>query len=98
MSAANRWTLGRDMPFLAGSSASALIGGSAYGAGATSRNVYNRIDIYNPQTNTWRLGTPMPTARHGIFLVLTGNRITVAGGGVQAGFSASSAVETYTVR
>jgi N-acetylneuraminic acid mutarotase len=68
------------------------------GAGATSRNVYSRVDIYNPSTNSWRLGTPMPTARHGIFPVLTGNRITVAGGGVQAGFSASSAVETYTVR
>lgn len=68
------------------------------GAGATNRNVYSRVDIYNPATNTWRLGTPMLTARHGIFPVLTGNRITVAGGGVQAGFSASSAVETYTAR
>lgn len=68
------------------------------GAGATSRNVYSRVDIYNPATNAWRLGTPMLTARHGIFPVLTGNRIAVAGGGVQAGFSASSALETYTVR
>jgi N-acetylneuraminic acid mutarotase len=76
-----------------------VIGGETQnGAGATNRNVYNRVDIYNPQTNSWRLGTPMPTARHGIFPVLTGNRITVAGGGVQAGFSASSAVETYTIR
>ncbi|MET4638416.1 kelch repeat-containing protein [Mycetocola sp. 2940] len=68
------------------------------GAGATTRNVYSRVDIYNPVTNVWRLGTPMLTARHGIFPVLTGNRITVAGGGVQAGFSASSSVETYTAR
>src|SRR5690606_19859138 len=76
-----------------------VIGGETQnGAGATSRNVYSRVDSYNPATNTWRLGTPMPTARHGIFPVLTGNRVTVAGGGVQAGFSASSSVETYTVR
>jgi N-acetylneuraminic acid mutarotase len=76
-----------------------VLGGETQsGAGATSRNVYSRVDIYNPETNSWRLGTPMPTARHGIFPVLTGNRITVAGGGVQAGYSASSAVETYTVR
>jgi N-acetylneuraminic acid mutarotase len=68
------------------------------GVGATSRNVYARVDIYHPATNTWRLGTPMPTPRHGIFPVLTGNRITIAGGGVQAGFSASSVVETYTAR
>lgn len=83
-----------------------FVGGEMYvfggetqnGAGATNRNVYARVDIYNPSTNSWRLGTPLPTARHGIFPVLTGTRITLAGGGVQAGFSTSSAVETYTVR
>ncbi|MET0865216.1 MAG: kelch repeat-containing protein, partial [Nakamurella sp.] len=68
------------------------------GAGATSRNVYQRVDIYNPQTGSWRLGTPMLTGRHGISPVIVGNRITVAGGGVQAGFSSSSMVETYTAR
>lgn len=68
------------------------------GAGATARRVYQRVDIYDPRTNTWRQGTPMPTARHGIFPVLLGNRITVAGGGVQAGFSSSSVVETLTAR
>lgn len=65
-------------------------GETTNGAGATSRNVYQRVDIYNPVTRTWRLGTPMPTARHGIYPVLVGNRILVAGGGVQAGFSSSS--------
>ena len=47
------------------------------GTGATSGNTYNRVDIYNLASNTWRLGTPMPTARHGIFPVLHGNRIYV---------------------
>jgi N-acetylneuraminic acid mutarotase len=76
-----------------------VIGGETQnGAGATARRTYQRVDVYNPQTNRWRLSTPMPTARHGIFPVLLGNRITVAGGGVQAGFSASSVVETLTVR
>ncbi|WP_159085105.1 Kelch repeat-containing protein [Planctomonas deserti] len=75
-----------------------LGGETATGAGATSQRVYDRVDIYNPQTGTWRLGTPMLTARHGIFPVLVGNRITVAGGGVQAGFSASSVTQTYTAR
>ncbi|MCU1438310.1 MAG: Kelch repeat-containing protein [Naasia sp.] len=76
-----------------------VIGGETQtGAGATSRRVYARVDVYNPQTNSWRLSTPMPTARHGIFPVLLGNRITVAGGGVQAGFSASSIVQTLTLR
>lgn len=73
-------------------------GETATGAGATSRKVYQRVDVYNPQTRIWRSGTPMPTGRHGIHPVLVGNRITVAGGGVQAGFSSSGVVEVYTVR
>jgi N-acetylneuraminic acid mutarotase len=76
-----------------------VIGGETQnGAGATSRNVYQRVDIYNPQTGVWRAGTVMPTARHGIFPVLVGNRITIAGGGVQAGSSSSSLVEILTAR
>jgi N-acetylneuraminic acid mutarotase len=56
------------------------------GTGATANNVYNRVDIYNEASNTWRLGTPMPTARHGIFPVLLGNRIYVVGGGAASPF------------
>lgn len=65
------------------------------GVGVTDQNVYDRVDIYNPLTNTWRLGTPMPTARHGIFPLLLAGRINVAGGGIQAGLSNSSLLETY---
>ena len=76
-----------------------VIGGETQnGPGATAQRVYNRVDIYNPATNTWRLGTPMPTARHGIFPLLMGNRIVVAGGGTTAGFSHSTVVETYNPR
>ena len=56
------------------------------GTGATVGLVYNRVDIYNAASNTWRLGTPMPTARHGIFPVLRGNRIYVVGGGAASPF------------
>ena len=57
------------------------------GAGATADGVYSRVDVYNPTTNSWRSGPAMPTARHGIFPVLDGTQIHVAGGGVKAGFS-----------
>jgi N-acetylneuraminic acid mutarotase len=70
-------------------------GETSTGAGATANKVYNRVDIYNPLTNTWRLGSPMPTARHGIFPLLHAGRIYVAGGGTQAGFSASALLEVY---
>jgi N-acetylneuraminic acid mutarotase len=72
-----------------------VVGGeTASGAGATATGVYNRVDVYNPTTNTWRLDTPMPTARHGIFPVLHDNRILVAAGGVIAGASSSAILET----
>lgn len=63
------------------------------GAGATADHVYDRVDIYNPVTNSWRAGPPMPTARHGIYPVLDGTRIRVVGGGVESGDSSSTADE-----
>ncbi len=73
-----------------------VIGGETLnGPGATAANVYDRVDVYDPSTNTWRLEAPMPTARHGIFPVVWQGRIHVAGGGVAAGFSNSSAYEVF---
>jgi hypothetical protein len=63
------------------------------GSGATADHVYGRVDIYDPTANSWRAGPAMPTPRHGIFPVLDGDRIDVAGGGVEAGFSSSTVHE-----
>jgi N-acetylneuraminic acid mutarotase len=76
-----------------------VIGGETLsGSGATSNRVYDRVDIYNPGTNSWRLGTPMPTARHGIFPLGISNRIYVPGGGVVAANSSSNKLEIYNVQ
>jgi N-acetylneuraminic acid mutarotase len=73
-----------------------VIGGETdSGAGATANKVYSRVDIYNPQSRSWRLGTPMPTARHGIFPLAIGDRIYVAGGGIKAANSQSTTLERY---
>jgi hypothetical protein len=73
-----------------------VLGGETLdGSGATPANVYNRVDIYDPGSNTWRLGPVMATARHGIFPVLHAGRIYIAGGGVQAGGSQSATLEIY---
>ena len=73
-----------------------VLGGETVdGAGATANDVYQRVDIYNPASNTWRFGRSMPTARHGIFPLLIGGRIYVAGGGSQAGGSQSVHLEVY---
>jgi N-acetylneuraminic acid mutarotase len=71
-----------------------VLGGETLnGAGATPAGTYDRVDIYNPWTNTWRLGPPMPTARHGIFPVVDLNELFVAGGGENAGAGQSDVHE-----
>ncbi|HZN66151.1 MAG TPA: kelch repeat-containing protein [Tepidisphaeraceae bacterium] len=70
-----------------------LGGETRTGGGATDDRVYNRVDVYNPATNRWRLGPAMPTARHGIYPLLHAGRIYVAGGGTVAGFSRSNILE-----
>jgi N-acetylneuraminic acid mutarotase len=74
-----------------------VIGGETQtGAGATPNHVYQRVDVYNPSTRTWRLAAPLPTARHGIFPLPYNGRIYVACGGVVAGTSASKVLEIYS--
>ncbi len=63
------------------------------GPGATANDVYKRVDVYNPTSNSWRAGPALPTARHGIFPVLDGTQIHVVGGGVKAGYSSSAVHE-----
>ena len=71
-----------------------ILGGETEdGAGATSRNVYARVDIYNPRTNSWRTGPPLRSARHGIFPLPYEGQIVVAGGGMDAGYGQSRVVE-----
>jgi N-acetylneuraminic acid mutarotase len=71
-----------------------VIGGETVdGAGATDDHVYDRVDIYNPITNTWRAGPPMPTARHGMSPVFFNNQIFIAGGGTHSGKSQSNLLE-----
>ena len=73
-----------------------VIGGETLnGSGATSDGVYDRVDIYDPLTNSWRLGPPMPTARHGIYPIIFGNQIYLPGGGIVASHSSSNILEIY---
>jgi N-acetylneuraminic acid mutarotase len=74
-----------------------VIGGETLtGPGAQPGNVYNRVDVYDPVTKTWRLEAKLPTPRHGIFPVIYQGKIYVAGGGTNAGFSSSNVLEIYS--
>ncbi len=65
------------------------------GPGAVTGNVYDRVDIYDPVTNDWRLGAPLPTPRHGFFPVKRHGAVYVVAGGQVAGGSKSSKAELY---
>ena len=58
--------------------------------------MYDRVDVYRPATNTWRLDKKMPHPRHGIFPVLYQSRMLLPGGGVKAGSSASNLFDAFT--
>jgi hypothetical protein len=64
--------------------------------GANPNGVFDRVDVFNPLTNTWRLEAQMPNARHGIFPVLFQGHIFIAGGGTQSGYSQSTIFDTFT--
>ena len=74
-----------------------VFGGETFnGPGATADDVYDRVDVYDPVANTWRLEAMMPTARHGIYPVLIESRMFLAGGGTKSGFSSSNKLEIFT--
>lgn len=62
---------------------------------ANADGLFDRVDIYDPLTNTWRQGEPMLTARHGIYPVAHAGAIYIAGGGVVQGASNSNVFDVY---
>jgi len=75
-----------------------LGGETEHGPGATPKGTYDRVDIYDPNTNRWRAGAPLPTARHGIFPVLHEGLVVVAGGGAVSGNSQTQVMEVLWPR
>ena len=68
---------------------------TAQGTGQVNGNVYNRVDVYNPISQTWRLESPLLNARHGHFPLTDGQHIYVLGGGLSAGFGQSTSAERF---
>jgi len=87
--ATNSWSLKAPIPTLRSLAAAAVINGEIYVAGgyfvpipglpATS---LTNLDIYNPVTNSWRAGTPMPTGRVSCAGSAVDGVLFVSGGGV----------------
>ncbi len=80
--ATDRWTLGPDVPFAAGSSASALIDGKIFVAGGIvgNRNTTGRVAMFDPATGSWSERAPMPLPRNHAASATDGRRLYVFGG------------------
>jgi N-acetylneuraminic acid mutarotase len=78
---ANSWTLGADMPFAAGSSASAVIGGKVYVAGGIVGTATTpRVAVFDPATGVWTEGRAMKRGRNHAASATDGRRLYVFGG------------------
>jgi hypothetical protein len=66
------------------------------GASALPGGVYDRVDVYDPAANSWRLEAPMGTGRHGTTPARYGSRIFLVGGGEVSGSVAGNAAEVFT--
>jgi hypothetical protein len=55
------------------------IGGNKYKSGVIDE-IGNWMEIYDPSTNTWTSGPPMPTPRFNLGITVVGSRIYVIGG------------------
>ena len=67
-----------------------VIGGETTDGSAGSKGAYNRVDVYNPSSRSWRSETNIPNGMHGIFPIALNGKIHIAGGGTNVGKSSSS--------
>ena len=70
----NEWTPIAPMPMTLSDRAAATIGSKIYvfgGCAGFSSGFVNRVDVYDPVTDTWSSAAPMPTARAAMYSVAT---------------------------
>ena len=75
-----------------------VIGGETTpdGFGAEPGDVYNRVDVFDPISMSWREEAVLPTPRHGIFPIAYNGELYLAGGGTAAGFAPSTVFEIFS--
>lgn len=94
------WTELAGMRVARGGLAGAVIGDRLYVVGGSSRfaeehaTPYAEMEIYDFQTNRWRKGPPMPTARHHLGVAALAGRLYAIGGRAPTDYSLD-AVERF---
>ena len=74
-----------------------VFGGETFDPNGGGGEVHGEVEVFSPATNSWRSLSPMPTPRHGIWASVIGNQIFLPGGGIVAGFGATSVNEVFIV-
>lgn len=70
--------------------------GEAVAPNTPGADVYELVEVYDPATNTWRTGDPLPSPRNGLAAGVIGNAIYAVGGGPNNGTSLSAVNERWT--
>lgn len=100
--ARDTWTMGTPMPTPRAGLGAAVVNGRIYVVGGRTLNEplngtpLNVLEIYDPDTNTWAPGPPMPTARMDVYsTVAFDNKVYVIGGYNQDRGGVLNTVEIY---
>lgn len=77
------WTLGSPCPLARFEANTAVVGGELWVMGgftSSDLEVTRRIDVYDPRTDSWRLGPDLPGAETHLAVITSNDDIVVAGG------------------
>lgn len=100
--ASDSWSLGAPMPTSRGGAAAAVANGRLFvcgGEGNTGHpsGVFDNVEAYDPETDTWEVLEPMATPRHGTGAAAIDGDIVVPGGATVQAFGAVATNEVLAV-
>ena len=99
--ASNSWSSRTDIPTPRAGIAAALLHRRIYvfggeGNDSNTSGVFDEVEEYNPESDSWRSMAPMPNPRHGIGAAALSSMIFIPGGGPIEGFSDSNINDAFT--
>lgn len=97
------WSQGKEMPTEVFSAAAGATTGLlapkriyVFGGNPGNNIASNVIQVYDPETNTWTVGTPMPTSRWGLQVAVISDELYAIGGKAGEGENYLAVNEKYT--
>jgi N-acetylneuraminic acid mutarotase len=96
---ANTWTAITNTPRAGGETRALTVNNRMWvmGGGRVAPNPSTEVDVYNPTTNAWSLGTPFATPRRNFPTDTNGSRVWLAGGYTTDGLTPQQTMEIFSV-